>query len=452
MKRWTINLIYMTAYIVMLPMIVWRRISAGRSFGNPWQRVLGRVPRIGSEQPVVWLHAVSVGEVNQLDAIMRQLAQLRPDWRVVISTTTVTGMELVRKKHPDIASFWFPIDFSWAMSNALTRINPCMIVLTELEVWPNLIEIADRRKVPVAVINGRLSEKSFGGYQRLLFVVRPVFSRLAMVITQDNVYAQRFTALGADSARVHVAGSIKYDNAARQAVAIRSDRDSRRAEFEKWVGLQPGEVLLVAGSTQVPEEQMLAKAWRELQTEFPFLRLAIVPRHPHRSAAIAGELDAMGIDVVRRSTAGPQGQLSIRTANSPAPILLVDTIGELGYCWALSEIAFVGGSFGNRGGQNMLEPAAAGNAVCFGPNTWNFATIVADMTNANACTMVNNEKTLADFIRSCLTDPGLRKDLGQRARRFVADSTGATERTVQLLTTLGPEPSGQKDFMAARVA
>lgn len=452
MKRWTINLIYMTAYMVMLPMIVWRRISAGRSFGNPWQRVFGLVPRIGSKQPVVWVHAVSVGEVNQLDAIMLQLAQLRPDWRVVISTTTATGMELVRKKHPDIASFWFPIDFSWAMNNALTRIKPCMVVLTELEVWPNLIELADQKKIPVAVINGRLSEKSFGGYQRLSFVVRPIFSRLAMVITQDNVYAQRFMALDADPDRVRVAGSIKYDNAARQALAIRSDRDSRRAEFEKWIALQPDEVLLVAGSTQDPEEQMVAKAWLELQTEFPFLRLAIVPRHPHRSAAIAGELKAMGIDVVCRSTAGLPGQLSTRIANSPAPILLVDTIGELGYCWSLSEIAFVGGSFGNRGGQNMLEPAAAGNAVCFGPNTWNFATIVDDMTNAQACTVVDNEKTLVEFIRRCLSDPDLRKELGQRASRFVADGTGATGRTVQLLTTLGPEPSGQKDFMAARVA
>ena len=218
------------------------------------------------------------------------------------------------------------------------------------------------------------------------------------------------------------------------------------------MAVEPDEVLLVAGSTQDPEEQMIANAWRKLQIEFPHLRLAIVPRHPHRSAGIARELESMGLDVVRRSAADAEGQRITRVTNSPTPVLLVDTIGELGYCWSLSEIAFVGGSFGNRGGQNMLEPAAAGNAVCFGPNTWNFATIVADMKNAEAGNRVDSEKTLVEFIRRCLIDPDLRKELGERASRFVADGTGATERTVQLLATMGPEPTRQKHFMAARVA
>ncbi len=452
MKRWSLNLIYLTAYMVMAPFIVWRRISAGRSFGNPWQRVFGLVPRSSGEGPIVWLHAVSVGEVNQLEAIIRQLGHLRPEWQFVISTTTATGMELAQKKHPDVVCFYFPIDFSWAMNKAMRRINPCMIVLTELEIWPNLIEAACRQEVPVAVINGRLSEKSFGGYQRLPFVVRPVFSQLALVITQDDDYARRFIALGADPARVHVAGSIKYDNAKSQAATVQADRDLRRKDLGEFIALRTDDVLLVAGSTQEPEEQMIATVWNELRQEFPQLRLAIVPRHPHRAVAIARQLETMGLTVARRSVAITGSESLTIQPGDAAPILLVDTIGELGHCWSLAEIAFVGGSFGNRGGQNMLEPASAGNAVCFGPNTWNFSKIVADMQEAAACCVLDNETALLEFVRKCLNDPRWRNELGVRATRFVAAGTGATQRTVQLLATMGPELARQKHFPGNRAA
>jgi 3-deoxy-D-manno-octulosonic-acid transferase len=438
MKRWIINGIYVAAWTAMLPLIVWRRLAAGRSFGNPLQRLLGLVPFATGPKPVIWLHAVSVGEVNQLQTLIEQLRADRPGWQFVISTTTATGMELARKKHPDIRSFFFPIDFSWAINNALRRLRPALIVLTELELWPNLIDRAWQGRIPVVVINGRLSERSFRGYQRIARLVRPMFARLTMVVTQDDEYAGRFVALGVPAAFVRVVGSIKYDNAARQAATVQRQGQRQLDELQRLVKNRPGDRLLVAGSTQEPEEQLIAAVWQKLASRFPELRLAIVPRHPHRAAAIARQLESDGVPVIFRSAGGratsaTTGRISTGGKRDRPPVLLVDTIGELGACWALADIAFVGGSFGTRGGQNMLEPAAAGTAVCFGPNTRNFATIVTAMKQADACCEVESGQLLFEFARRCLEDPDYRIALGKRAARFVGGQSGACRRTAELL-------------------
>ncbi len=196
MKYWLFNLIYLTAYTFMLPRILWRRRASGRSLGNPAQRLFGRVPRMPDHAAVVWFHAVSVGEVNQLQTLLEQLRSEHPDWQIVVSTTTATGQQLARRLFPDLTTFYFPIDFSWAVRTAFRRIRPALLVLTELEMWPNLIGMAAARNIPLAVINGRLGASSFRGYRRFSWLTRPMFSRLNLVVTQDQHNAERFVALG----------------------------------------------------------------------------------------------------------------------------------------------------------------------------------------------------------------------------------------------------------------
>ncbi len=429
MKSWLFNLVYLAAYLVMLPIILWRRVRAGRSLGNPAQRIFGRVPRSSGDAPVVWFHAVSVGEVNQLQTLLDRLKQQKPDWQIVVSTTTATGMQLARQKFPQLTTFWFPIDFSWAVRAALRRVRPALLVLTELELWPNLIDMASRQRIPLTVINGRLGEKSFHGYRRFSWLTQPMFTKLNLVVTQDSQNARRFVDLGTPATRVQVAGSLKFDNAWQQAARWQSAELLQ--PVRQLYALPDRQWLLVAGSTQAPEESMIGTVYQQLVTRYPKLRLVVVPRHPHRADEVARQLAGSGLTVVRRTS----GQQIGVPESAPAPVLLVDTIGELGLWWSLAGLAFVGGSFGSRGGQNMLEPAAAGCATCFGPNTWNFAQIVADMQTAGAGREVPDMSGLSEFIERCLADSGGADRLGQTAREFVDRHQGATDRTIGLLAS-----------------
>lgn len=436
MKRGLLNAIYLLAGIGLLPWILWRRIARSRPLGNPLQRLFGFAPRSGDDRQVVWLHAVSVGEVNQLDTLIEELARRRPDLQIAVSTTTATGMALLRKKHPELKSFYFPWDFSWSVRNAMSRLRPAMIVLTELEVWPNFMDVADSLRIPVAVINGRLSEKSFRGYRRFAWITRGMFGKLGQVITQDVDYAERFAAAGVEADRIHITGSIKYDAAIRQA--IRHAGNGGPAEpgsIADWIRPQDGSLLLVAGSTQEGEELMIARIWRRVSRLVPQLRLTIVPRHPHRCADIRESLESEGFRVCLRS----EKTQPANAEDANEIIRVVDTIGELGACWALADIAFVGGSFGARGGQNMLEPAAAGCAPVFGPDTWNFRQIVIDMKAAGAGAEVKDETALEMFVLRAASDSAFRNGMARRAREFVKTKSGATCRTVDLLCRILPQ-------------
>ncbi len=246
---------------------------------------------------------------------------------------------------------------------------------------------------------------------------------------------------------MHVVGSLKYDNAARQAVQWRES--PRLKTIRQQYALDENGWMLMAGSTQDPEERLIALAYRTLVPRYPELRLVIAPRHPHRADDVAGQLKQLDLNVVRRSRDQAIGKQD--RSSGPAPVVLVDTIGELGLWWSLARLAFVGGSFGNRGGQNMLEPAAAGCATCFGPNTWNFSEIVAGMTTAGAGVQINEPDGLTQFLEKCLADPGFSHQLGHRGMAFVDSHQGATRRTVTLLTQAA-KPPGQNPGLLPRAA
>ena len=458
---WLFNIVYVLLVVIFSPWLLWRAIRQGKYRTGYREKLLGWVPRRASEdqRPGVWFHAVSVGEVNLLAPLLRRIAQDRPEWECVLSSTTPTGLALARKKYPDITSFYAPLDFSWAVRRAAARLRPCLLVLVELELWPNLIQAARSAGAKVALINGRLSQRSYSGYRWIRPWIGRLLRQVDLVAVQNAEYAERFLALGARPESVVITGSMKFDGA-------QTDRTNPATQrLAQLAGFQPQDIIFLAGSTQAPEEALALETFRQLADRWPRLRLVLVPRHPERFDEVARLLDQSGLCWVRRteldkctsktsfgSEAGspaetscyrqtkdrPGGSSACRAGrNLPeARILLVDTVGELGAWWGTAQVAFVGGSLGRRGGQNMIEPAAYGAAVCFGPNTQNFRDIVGMLLARQAAVVVHSGEELTAFVRRCLEDPAWAAQLGRRAQALVLEQQGATQRTLDHLSML----------------
>jgi 3-deoxy-D-manno-octulosonic-acid transferase len=420
---WTLNAVYLAVLLLASPWVLWSAWRHGKYREGFAAKFLGWVPTRESSRPCVWLHAVSVGEVNLLASTLRELAARRPDVECVISTTTKAGYELACKKYADRTVFYCPLDFSWAVGRAMRRIRPELLVLAELELWPNLIAAAKAHGVKVAIINGRLSDKSFRGYSRLRPLVAKILRKIDLIAAQNDETAKRFIELGTTPSAVVSTGSLKFDGA-------QTDRNnSRTRELKSLAQFADDDQVFLAGSTQDPEEAMAVRIFQHLVTEFPRLKLVLVPRHPQRFDEVALMLDRSGVSWTLRSALVPND-------SSKYPVILVDTVGELGAWWGTTTVGFVGGSFGSRGGQNMLEPAAYGVATCFGPNTWNFRDIVAQLLKADGAEVVNSEAEFAAFVQRVLEDLAWATELGQRARQLVVSQQGATGRTVGLLLPL----------------
>ena len=426
-SSWILNCVYAAILLASLPLVLWSAWRHGKYREGFAEKLLGRVPRRSGSGPCVWLHAVSVGEVNLLATLIAELKRHHPSWEIVVSTTTKTGYDLARRKYADHVVFYAPLDFSWAVRTAMQRVRPTMLVLAELELWPNFIRAAKEHSARVAIINGRLSDNSYRGYRRIRPLVARLLRQIDVIAAQNEETAERFAALGAAVDCLHVTGSLKFDGA-------RSDRDNPKTrELRQLAGFADDAIVLLAGSTQAPEEAFAIDLFKQLAPEHPRLRLVLVPRHPERFDEVAQLLDHSGITWQRRS-ALPPSDSAIR--NLQSKILLVDTIGELGAWWGTATIGFVGGSFGSRGGQNMIEPAAYGVATCFGPNTWNFRDVVAQLLAAKAAEVVHSQEEFCRFVRQALEDVEKARQLGENARRLVASQQGATARTVDLLVPL----------------
>lgn len=419
-----LNLVYLLLLVVCSPWLVCAAVRKGKYREGFRAKLLGRVPiRQGTER-CVWLHAVSVGEVNLLGPLLVQLEQQHPDWVYVISTTTKTGFELAKKKYAPRTVFYCPFDFSWAVRTAMKRIRPNLLVLAELELWPNLIWAAKKHGAKVAVVNGRLSDRSFRGYCRIRPLVARLLQSLDSIAAQNDEYADRFCQLGARPGTVQRTGSIKFDGA-------QTDRDNPKTrQLAELAGIRPDDIVFLAGSTQEPEEQLALEVYRGLVPAYPQLRLIVTPRHPERFQEVAELLERSGVAWQRRSRLEESG------GDPQARVLLVDAIGELGAWWGTARIAFVGGSMGTRGGQNMIEPAAYGAAVSFGPHTSNFRDVVALMLQREAAVVVADREQLAAFVRRCLAEPAFADELGQRARQLVLEQLGAADKTCRLLQSL----------------
>jgi 3-deoxy-D-manno-octulosonic-acid transferase len=367
-----------------------------------------------------------------LRPVVKEMARRRPGWDVVISTTTSTGLAVARRTYPDFVTFYAPLDFSWATRGAMQRIRPTVLALVELELWPNLIRSAKQAGAKVAIVNARLSERSYRGYRRLRGPLRLTFRQIDAVAAQNAEYAQRFVDLGIPPERVSVTGSVKFDG-------LESDRNNTKTrELRQLLGLSPSDLVFVAGSTMdVEEETAVLSAYRSARKQHTGLRLILVPRHAERFDEVAAWLERQGERVLRRSqvTGTPPSR------ESAAAVLLIDTLGELGAVWGLADLAFVGGSLGaGRGGQNMMEPAAYGASVSFGPHTANFRETVEQLLARNGARRVGDAVELEQGLLEDLEDPEAAAARGAAGRRFVLAQNGASGRTLAALDRLVATP------------
>ena len=412
------DLLYLILLLLLSPWILWRAWRTGRYRRHLAAKLLGHVEFARSKQPTVWFHGVSVGEIHLLDVVIKQFQSKQPGYRVVVSSTTDTGLTEAKTRFGD-AAIPYPFDFSWACDNALSAVKPVLIVLAESDLWPNFLATAKARGVPVVVINGRISARSFSRMLKFKSVVwRFLLKPVARFAVQSEEYAERYRILGVKAERITVTGSVKYDGA---GVPASGD------ELRKLLGYTPAHRVWVAGSTHAPEEEIVLRVFAKLKARVPNLHLILVPRHKDRFDDVAKLIEASGMAYVRRS--------QLRTAwQAPPPVLLLDTMGELGSAWALADVGFTGGSFdGVRQGQSMIEPAGYGVPNVFGPFVSNFADAAARLIEAKAAAQVHTEGELEDVLRLWLLDDDLRQSVGTNAARLVKQQQGATARTIKLL-------------------
>ncbi len=388
---------------------------------------LGRVPRglraRAAQRPVVWLHAVSVGEVLAVSRLVGELDRALPGVQVLVSTTTRTGQALARERFGRERVFYCPLDLPWAVRAYLQALQPWMLVLAETEFWPNLLEGCARRGVPVAVVNARVSDRSWPRYRALRGLWRPFLARMSAVLAQSAVDAERLRAIGCRAEAITVAGNLKFDvRAAAEAEATRQLECS-------GVGLR----FLVAGSTLEGEESALLETWTRLQLAGQ-LAMVLAPRHPERFNAVAALLETSGVTWVRRSAW--KGQVAeVLEPLEPGTVVLLDTIGELASVYSLASVAFVGGSLVAAGGHNPLEPAQFGVSIVMGPSYENFRSIVEDL-RAHDAIRITEKDALTQTLLDLLCNRAEYAGLGGRARAVFEAQAGATARCVEALVTL----------------
>jgi 3-deoxy-D-manno-octulosonic-acid transferase len=421
------NLAYLIALTLASPWIAYRVIRHGRYRRGATQKLLGLsrrdAARLTRGLPCRWIHAVSVGEVNLLPSIVQNLQRLDPSHVVVISTSTDTGYDLAVQRFGADRVFFCPLDFTWATRRTFRHLNCRHLILTELELWPNLIAAATKAKVPVDVVNARLSERSAKRYASFRWLTRKTFARLRHVGCQDEATRDGFIRCGSQPNAVTQTGSLKFDNAP-------DSRDTADVQgLIAWSGIDPWHRVWVLGSSGPGEESMALRIYKQLVIEHPELRLIIVPRHRERFDSVAAEIQNEGFLVHRRK----QDRSLADAQWSADRVILVDTIGELRSWWGVANIATVGGSFGRRGGQNMLEPAGYGCALSFGPDTRNFRVIADQLIQGNAAIRTLDENELCRFVKRCLSDVPAADELGRSAQKIVQSHRGALQRTLQLL-------------------
>lgn len=415
---------WLAAGLLSAPWWLWRSVREP-AFLNLLRERGGRwpIPAPGP-RPRVLIHGVSVGEIRGAASLVGRLSAERPDLDPVLSAITDTGLSMARQQYPGLRAVRFPFDQSGLVRRFLTALDPAAIVLIELEVWPNVLREANRMGIPVAVVNGRITERSFARY-RLLERLCPQFRRVSLFCAQTEAYAERFAGLGVPRERIRVTGNIKVDG-------LRVGRAEPGPELRRLLGGQPGQPVWVAGSTHAPEERWVVEAWLEGARA---ARLVLVPRHPRRAAEIAAELSALGWP--------PQRLSELRagsTAPDPSRPVLVDTIGELERVYGLADLVFVGGSLIPHGGQNLLEPAAQGVPVLHGPAMQNFLQETQLLREAGASREVASKAELALAAAQLLAEPERGRAMGQAGRAAVERQQGATEATWRALCAFGVLP------------
>ena len=374
---------------------------------------------------VIWIHAVSVGEVNLCTQIIRALEAYLPNIKFVVSTTTTTGMAELRRRLPShISKIYYPIDRRRYVNRALATINPEAIVLVEAEIWPNFLWRAQRLGIPVFLANARLSDRSFPRYKFFSFLFRPLFASFAGVGCQNAEDAGRLRAVGCRDGAVRVVGNLKFD-----AAKLTDPRRLDAPALLRQLGVRPDAPVLVAGSTHDGEEAILADVAKRLREKFPDFFLVLVPRHFERCRDIGQQLRERGVKFFYRNEIFP----SVQLPPGEVECLLVNTTGELRFFYEPATVVFVGKSLTAIGGQNPIEPGALGKPMVFGPNMQNFADISRNFVKRNAAIQVKTPEELETAVAGLLADRTRRAELGRNALEVVAENLGALDRTAEMI-------------------
>jgi 3-deoxy-D-manno-octulosonic-acid transferase len=420
-------------YLLLLPRFLFDWFRKGKYAAGVWQR-LGYLPQFESnERPVLWLHCVSVGETQAARPLVSEILKNFPEYRLVVSTTTNTGQKLAKEIFASQAElvFYFPLDWKFTVRRTLEKINPTIVLLMETELWFNFVRETRRSGVKIAIVNGRLSEKSVNRYLRIRKFMQWVLHYVDLALMQGNQDAKRIAQLGIRAAKIKVTGNIKYDLQFDEAESELTRLFRRRFDFTE------NTPLIVAASTHAPEEAWILQAfktiWKNSEANLP--RLLIAPRHPERFPEVEKLIRDSGFDWAKRSE-----KASAR--DQTAEVVLLDSIGELRSAFPLAEIVFVGGSLIPHGGQNVLEPASARKAIITGFYTTNFEAITREFLEQEAIVQLPKldgeqvSKNLAESISNLLKDEELRRTLADNAYDVMRRNRGATEKTVEYLRPL----------------
>jgi len=423
------NVLFAVGFLLVLPRFLLRMARRGGYSRHFWERVgiyernkrndLSRGGRI-------WIHAVSVGEVLVALRFMDELRRRHSQLRFVLSTTTSTGHAVAERRlvEEDIL-IYFPVDFPPVVRRVLRLMAPRLLILVECELWPNLVRTAHARGVPVVLVNGRISEHSYRGYRRLRVFTRRLLPIVEVMCVQSSADREKLLQLGGVPQRVRVVGSAKYDLA-----DVRPGSVEEVDTVLERCGMGRGRKILLGGSTWAGEEEILLRVYKEARKRFPDLRLILAPRHVERMGEVIRAVKAAGMTYTLRS--------SVDGSASGGPVketdvLLIDTTGELRLFYHGATVIFIGKSLTRHGGQNIVEPAAAGRPVIVGPNLENFPVVFDDFKKAGAITVVRDEIELGKAVEELLADPERCRTLGERASRLVREKGGAVARTADMI-------------------
>jgi len=420
------SLLLSLGLIVLIPHFLIQALAHGKYIAGLRQR-LGSLPPVNGK-PVIWLHCVSVGETQAARPLAQRVKQEFPHHALVVSTITLTGQKLARdvfRTHAE-SVFYFPFDWRWSVRRALKTINPSAVLIMETELWPNFLRECKARRIPVALVNGRISRQSFRRYKLIRFFLRRLLSCLSLAVMQSETDAARLRDLGMTDEKLYTAGNLKFD------AEVAGELTAKTAEIRDRFGLDSSVPLILAASTHAPEEEIILESIKQLQPA----RLILAPRHPERFNEVATLIQKSGLKWTRRTDSPAADD------DTTATVILLDTIGELPATYSLADVVFVGGSLVDKGGHNVLEPAAAGVAVVTGAHTHNFHAIIDLMAEAKAIIQLPPVETsaaapeLTHVLKNLLANTNERKELGRRAKQLVTDNQGATDRTINLLAHL----------------
>ncbi len=418
------NLLLLLSALFLLPYYLLRGLRYGKSRRGIRERLGYYSPeqlKLFCARKTIWVHAVSVGEARAAAPLIKQIRTKYPDFQILMSNVTETGHAIASADQKIDLCLFFPFDFSWAVRRALSLVHPELIIIVETEIWPNFTRQAYQLEIPLILVNGRISDRSFPRYRLIRFLLRPILDRFTSFCMQSQTDAERITVMGAPSERVENTGNLKFDHDLMDVTTEQVQQKKHQFRLPENVAI------LVAGSTHEKEEKQLLEAYQQISTQIDRkLLLILIPRHPERKREVQSLLKEAGFTYRLRSSLQEKDDLL-----SPGDVLLVDTLGEVLDLYSVADLVFVGGSLVPIGGHNLLEAALLEKPVLFGPYVHNFKEISAKLIRAGAGVQIENQHELVRQSIVMLNDPARCRAMGQAGSSLIAENAGTTERTMR---------------------